>query len=316
MQDLITSPIDETMAARLNLTGAVSELDTATVERVLMQALLSDLAIILRPLTGAAREFFSFWARRFELFNLKALIRGKLRNLPEVEVERHLQDMPSFTILDHEKLLRTEGVAELLRQIEASPYGDIARQARQVLEDKQETLAVEAAIDQTYFTGLIKRAHRLPKVDQDAMHGLMGVQIDRINLSWLVRFRFAYRLSPSETYYYLIRHGYYLRRDDRLRLVELEHCDDVVQALPSLLRMRLEGARDPLDFERRLEHLVIDRARATVRDNAPALTKALAYLLLRECELHRLFAIFQGRRLGIDEELVHAAVGDGVMELH
>ena len=47
-----------------------------------------------------------------------------------------------------------------------------------------------------------------------------------------------------------------------------------------------------------------------------SLTKALAYLLLRECELHHLYAIYQGQRLGIDTELLNAAAGDGQTELH
>ncbi len=316
MEAMIANPSDDVMAGRLNLGEPPSELDTATIERALMHALLADLAVILRPLTDEARDFFTFWARRFELFNLKALIRGKLRNLPDADIERHLQDMPSFTVLEHDKLLRTESVAELLRQIEAGPYSDIARQARLVFEEKPDTLAVEAAIDQRYYAGLVKRVQRLPNTELAPTHQLMGIQVDRINLSWLVRYRFSYQLSPSETYYYLIHHGFYLKRDALLRLVELDTLDEVLSSLPAALQTRLADARHALDIERRLEDMVIEYARGLMAKDAPALTKALAYLLLRECELRRLYAIYQGQRLGIDPELVSAAVGRGTTELH
>jgi V/A-type H+-transporting ATPase subunit C len=316
LEDLAVNPSDSTMAARLNLAEPPSELDTATIERATMHALLADLAVILRPLTDEARDFFTFWARRFELFNLKALIRGKLGNLPDAEIERHLQDMPSFTVLQHDRLLRTESVAELLRQIEAGPYGDIARQARLVFEEKPDTLAVEAAIDQRYYAGLVKRVHRLPKAEKEATHRLMGMQVDRINLSWLVRYRFAYQLSPSETYYYLIRHGLYLKRDQLLRLVEMDSLEAVLADLPEALRERLGDARHALEVERGLEDMVIEYARQIMHKNHPALTKALAYLLLRECELHRLYAVYQGQRLGIDPELISAATGRGKTEFH
>lgn len=313
---LIESPLDEGLAKRLGPALVDIDLDTAAIERSLMRALLADLAVILRPLTGAARAFFIYWARRFELFNLKALIRGKLRHLPDSEVERHLQDMPSFTVLDHERLLRTESVAELLRQIEAGPYGDIARQARRVLDQKQDTLAVEAAIDQRYYTGLVKRVHQLDKTDREPMHALMGATVDKLNLTWIVRYRFAYGLSPTETYYYLIQHGYRLRHHDLLTLVELEACDAVMAAVPTALHAYLGGVRSPLEVERRLEDMVTGCARAAVRRSPSVITRAFAYLLLRECELNRLRAIVHGKRLGLAADLLHVAVGDGRMELH
>lgn len=306
---LIDGPA-EGLGGRLGKSLLDPELDTAAIERALMRALLEDLAVILRPLTGASRSFFTFWARRFELFNLKALIRGKLRHLPESEIERHLQDMPSFTVLDHESLLRTESVAELLRQIEAGPYGDIARQARQVLEEKQDTLAVEAAIDQRYYAGLVQRIRMLPQRDMEALHALLGVQADRLNLTWLVRYRFAYGLSPTETYYYLLHHGARLGHDRLLQLVELEQCDAVLAALPEPLRQRLAGSANPLDIERRMEDVVREQARAAARFSLSVLTRAFAYLLLRECELNRLRAIMRGKRLGLAPTLIHTAVGN------
>ena len=44
--------------------------------------LLSELTILVRPLTGAPRELLGYWAQRFELGNLKTIIRGKMANQP------------------------------------------------------------------------------------------------------------------------------------------------------------------------------------------------------------------------------------------
>ena len=138
-------------------------------ENLLSGALLQDLGIVLRPLTGAARSFFVYWARRFELFNLKSLIRGKLRGLPASEIEGHLELTPNFAVLPKERLLQTEDVAELLRQIEAGPYGSIARQARRALEEHQDNLAAETAIDRRYFQGLLLQTRLLPDDERKAV---------------------------------------------------------------------------------------------------------------------------------------------------
>jgi V/A-type H+-transporting ATPase subunit C len=310
---LIEEPLSEGISRQLGVDLSDPAIDTAHIERSLMRSLLGDLAILLRPLHGASRSLFVFWARRFELFNLKALIRGKLRGLPDAEIERYLQDMPAFTVLQHDKLLRAENVAELLRQIEAGPYGDIARQARHVLEEKQDTMAVEAAIDQRYFAGLITRVHRLEKVDLDAMHKLLGNQADRLNLSWLLRYRFAYDLSPTETYYYLIHHGYRLSRERLLKLVELQEHSQVVAALPDGLREAIGEVSDPFEIERRLEHLVMRHAAGTLVRSPSVIARGFAYLMLRESELNRLRAIILGKRLELGTDLMHKAIGNGYL---
>ena len=56
--DLIEAPLDEGLAKHLGPALIDPELDTAAIERSLMRALLADLAVILRPLTGNARDFF------------------------------------------------------------------------------------------------------------------------------------------------------------------------------------------------------------------------------------------------------------------
>jgi V/A-type H+-transporting ATPase subunit C len=280
-------------------------------ENMLSGALLEDLGIVLRPLTGAARSFFVYWGRRFELFNLKTLIRGKLRGLPASDIEGHLELTPSFAVLPKERLLQTEDVAELLRQLEAGPYGSIARQARRALEEHQDNLAAETAIDRRYFQGLLLQTRLLPDNDRKAVAKLLGTQLDRLNLGWLLRYRFEYQMSPTETYYRLIRGGALLGHERLLQLVELSDREAVLAALPGVLAERLQNARDTFEVESRLETLVCERARAALRYSAPTIGRALAYLLLREAELRRLRAILHGKRLELPIDLIARAARAG-----
>lgn len=307
-EGMIGKRLEEILSIRFGDVDFRAAPDIGMLERTLMRAMLRDVTVILRPLQGAARSFFLYWARRFELFNLKAMIRGKLRGLPEREIEPHLLHMPPFTVLPHESMLRAETVAELLRLVEAGPYASLAGQARRVLEENQDTHAVEAAIDQRYYMGLAKRVHQLPKADADPTHDLMGTVIDRINLSWLVRYRFVYRLSPTETYYFLIRHGHHLHREHLLRLVELDSIEAIVAAMPPALGDALTDARTALDIEQGLDRLVRQRATQAVRYSGSVVTRAIAYLTLREQQLAALRALIFGTRLGLSPELMRAAM--------
>lgn len=310
---LIEQPLDSGICRALDLDPDAVTGSPLLVEHALSRQLLTDLAVVLRPLTGPAREFFGFWARRFELANLKALIRGKLRHTPADEIERQFHETPGFTRLPMERLLRTEDVTELLRQIEAGPYGAIARQARRALEERHDSAVLEAVIDQRYYLGLVQRARQLPAPERQALDRLLGAQLDRLNLGWLLRYRLAYGLSPAETYYYLIGQGRLLGRDRLLGLVELNDLEAVLAALPASLAERLADAPDVFTVETRMQAWVRAQARALLRGGAPTVARAYAYLVLRDAQLRRLRAVLQGKRLGLDPGLIRQAMA---VELH
>ncbi len=74
--------------------------------------LLGELAILVRPLSGAPRALLGYWAHRFELGNLKTIIRGKMANQPRPLIEARLQDMAGFAGLPIDELLQSDTPAE------------------------------------------------------------------------------------------------------------------------------------------------------------------------------------------------------------
>ncbi len=278
-----------------------------TIERGLINQLMNELSILLRPLNGTARDILIYWSRKFELYNLKALIRGKLNNLPYDQIRESLHILPALISLPHETLLRTENVPELLRQLEQTPYEAIARQARQVFEEKNESFSLDATIDHRYYIGLLKHARSCSSEDQAPLLQLIGDLIDRQNLPWLLRYRLNYQLSPSETYYLLIPSGHYLHADLLKRLVNMEQMAQILEALPAPLDSRLADASTIMAVELAMTEDLIAQSRKCLRFSPSAITRALAYLMLREMDLRRVFAIIQGRVLKLDEQLIRQA---------
>lgn len=280
----------------------------ALVERALYDLLRLELAVLLRPLAGPARDFLSFWAHRFDILNLKAIIRGRLRGLPVEAISRNLFDMPPFTTLPLDQLLRTENVQELLRQLEAGRFADVAGPARRAFEESHDLLAVDATLDQRYYAGLHSRTQKLDDNDRAEVMRLVGTLIDHLNLAWLVRYRFAYGLSPSETYYLLIPHGRSLHRERFLPLVEAPECHRILDHLPESYGEVLCSADNPLHVENQLEDKMRDVAHSALATGQSALTRAFAYLVLREDNLRRVLAVVRGKYFGLDVELTREAV--------
>jgi V/A-type H+/Na+-transporting ATPase subunit C len=279
------------------------------VESALLHVVLSELLVCVRPMYGEARELTMHWARKFELFNLKALIRGKLNGLPEAEIQATLHNLPEYLAMPHQALLRTESVLEMLRQLERGQYRAIAGQARQAYEEHREPFLLEAAIDQRYYAGMARRVRQLTGVDREETTKVLGLHLDRVNLMWLLRYRFTYQLSPSETYYQLVPSPLYLDRSRLLALADMPTFERLLESLPPQIAQEMVGAASTAEVERRMYAITTRRLRNIIAYSLSAIARAMAYLVLREIDLKRLFAVIQGRLLELDDDILLLALG-------
>ncbi|MBK1703720.1 V0D/AC39 family V-type ATPase subunit [Halochromatium glycolicum] len=301
------------LAERFGLEALLDEqLDRRTKSRAVKQALintlLDELRVLIRPMNATEAGLVLAWGRKYALFNLKTLLRGQLYELDQSEISANLYELPAHVRLPQQELFRAEGVLELLRKLEQGPYSLIARQGREVFEQKREPFALEAALDQRYYGEMVRRLLQVSNQDGNELKQLLGAVLDRVGLLWLLRFRFSYGLSPSETYYQLVPSVRLLHRDRLLRLVNLETFDEILAALPEPLTSRLAGSTSLMEVQRRLGGHVTDEARRTLANGQSGVARALAYLILREHGVLALFSIVQGQLLGLPRELIEIAV--------
>ena len=274
------------------------------VEQALINTLLAELRILERPMHPGERALLRAWGRKYALFNLKALLRGKLYELDQSDIEDHLYDLPAELGLADRSLLRAENVLELLRTLESGPYAHIAHQARQVYEQQRELSALEASVDECYYARLARQVHEFQDANLRPLQMLIGALLDRVNLLWLLRSRFVFGLSPSETFFRLVPSFRLMHRDRLIELVNLETIERVLDALPEPLVGLLAESNDLVEIQRRLGAYFGAEARRVLHLSRSAVARALAYLMLRESDLMTLFALIQGRLLDLPDELI------------
>ena len=302
------------LAERFGLTAVLDaplpvRAKSRALEQALLQTLMADLAILLRPLSAIERALLLHWARQYALSNLKTLVRGKLYALDWKEIRENLYDLPPRVRLPRQdELFRAENVLELLRQLERGPYRLIARQAREIFEQRREPFALETTIDQRYYAGLARQVALFRDANHGPLQRLLGALLDRVNLLWLLRFRFSYQLSPSETFYQLVPSSHLLHRETLLRLVNLETFERVLEALPPPLQVSLAGSTNLIEVQRRINRHVYGEAEQVLRHGRSGIARALAYLMRREMDLFLLFSLIQGHLLELPHELIETAL--------
>jgi V/A-type H+-transporting ATPase subunit C len=282
--------------------------DNSSLEQRVISQLLEETTVLIRPLSGAERSFLLYWTERFEISNLKALLRGKMTGERPAALLARLTPMGAFARLDSEDLAHAEDAGELLRRLEAGPYADIVRPARRAFAESHDPFLLDAALDRSYYEGLENRARPLEKEAGATFQRLMSSLIDRINLVWLLRYRFNYKLPPAQVYFLLVASRYSLP-SSRLRvLAALGSTAEVLAALPEALRNLLAGVNGIPEVFATMERDAAEKAGKVLHSGAPAIARAFAYLILRERDLRSLRAVLRGRHLRLPVADIRLAI--------
>jgi V/A-type H+-transporting ATPase subunit C len=295
-------------AGALALLPEAGETGARFAEQRRLGLLLEDLLIVVRALSGPPREFFRYWSLMLELTNLKTIVRGRLTGEPATVIRGQLLDMGPFGSLPVESLLRAENALEVLRMLDRTPYAEIARQARRVLEQQRDLFFLDTTFDRRFYAGLVRRAKAIHTHDPEGFRRLMAALVDGLNLEWLLRYRFVYRLPPAETYFLLIASDYHLDSRALRALVAAPSLEAVVAALPARLAAESRGATGVEAVHARMERYLRRTALELLGRSGSAFTRAFAYLILRDRDLRLLRGLIKGEQLGVDAAVRRAAL--------
>ncbi|HHB92035.1 MAG TPA: hypothetical protein ENK59_02335 [Thioploca sp.] len=280
------------------------KLSITLIEQTWLIKTLADFQVLLRPLSMTARNLLLYWFRKYDIANLKTILHGKITGLDANAISRKLLDLGSLTSLPVKQLLRSENIGELLRQLEHSSYSNIARQARRVLEKEHQLYSLDATIDRYYMLGFIQHVMALDTVQRKHILPLINIFIDRFNLLWLLRYRFAYNLSAAETYYLLIPASFRLNSTLLQKLVELDSLVEVIENLPEPFYRLLAGVENTFAADQKLIQELRKVADITLKLHSFTLAKVFAYILLREMEIHKIMAILKAKKLALNKDII------------
>ena len=307
-QEIIDSDLEDILKRFSCLEENIGDLQS--IEKKLIANTLQNFQLLFRPFFSVERDLLNYAVHWYELTNLKTLIRGKFTGKTDALIEKELVDLGQFAVLPLARLLQADDPQEMLRLLEDTPYSSIVRQARSIYEEEGQNLfALDAAIDRHFFNGLLQRIRFLEPNDQQEMTRIFGVFMDRLNLLWLIRYRFSYNLSPAKSFYLLATTGKKLHAETLMKLAKLDSIGEVIEELPEPLSSLLEQAQNMTEIENLMEHYTLQAAMHGLRRSPSLITRVFSYVLLRESEIHLLQAVIKGKLLGFRTDLIQKAVG-------
>lgn len=276
--------------------------ELGALERHMKRRLAAVTARVATLPWGAPQAVLRAYARRFELANLKIVLRGLYHRLPAERVTALLLPLPEPT-LPWTVLLDGGSIAAVADALAGTPY---QRPLRTVLEQQGEgaLFPFEVALDLAYLQTFVRRIEHLGGADRAAAERFLGQWIAVENLSWAFRYRRLAGLTPEETINYTL-HRAFGAGLDAVRRVSLgaEVADEAAR-----LGIAVDGALSEDDALTALE-LAATRQRHAHARRAFAgvvfdLGAALGLITLLEGEVRDLVTLLEGRDRGLRESVL------------
>jgi len=301
LRQLLETPY-RAMIARL----LESEAPLSSVERLLVESMVDAYQRTARLFRGPAARLVAEMARSMELDNLKAILRSKTGGDPSVAVQPLLVPLGALSRLPTTDLLRAEAVDGMTSVLAGTPYGRALRDALPRYQAERSLLPLEIALDLSYYRTLWSAVQGLPEPDLRIAARLVGIRFDVLNIEWIIRYRLVYSLSPEEIFNYTLPFG--LRIDNTVvrRAASVEGIEQIASVLPEPYRSTLSpmsGAADAVErAELELQRHLVHVSRLALAGYPFHIGAAIAYLWLKEAEVHDLTAILEAKRYRLTGE--------------
>jgi vacuolar-type H+-ATPase subunit C/Vma6 len=246
----------------------------------------------------------AYYYLRFEVLNLKRILRGKFSELPVEEIKGYLVPMEPYQAPDYEKLVEAESFEKTVTMLRGTPYSGVET-SLQFVKEYDALWPMEQALNHLYAITVLRSLDSLSQGDRTLVRSILRFEVNVENLLNAIKNR---RLKKE---------GQEAQKLEELFPITFEIDLDQIKALIDAddLRTVVQDLREPYNkilspiYEgdvalirarvRRHTYEIVSHARAL--DNF-GFNVIMAYLIFSELEKNDLVGIAWGITQGIPPE--------------
>ncbi len=268
-------------------------------------------------LDGEARTLFDLLLGKWDVQNIKVILRGKHYRLTPPLIIKDLTFSGNLTRETLELLAQAENVNAVIDQLiewgvkYVNPLKEVCKQpvgGRRLLQD------MERVLDKSYYAELLKRSKKKRR-NFKIVHELVTEEIDKLNIMTALRLVKA-QVPLEEGKDYFIPGGHKVQVKQYLRLLESETLEDAFDYLKKLTyqtvletRCKLyEKIKDVSVFERSLEEHLAKRLYRVYRQDMLGFGVIMGYLRFKFDELLNLRIIGRAKEFGMPDDITRGEI--------
>lgn len=315
MESLLQSPDVQSAISLLSQTDyweQVQNLSTSReIEHGLKQNLILNYIKILTFLKGRPARFVTTLLEKFELINIKAIIRSLInKDLPIERSSPFIFSLGKYHKIPIAKALEVRDIAGLLIVLANTPYFRPIEIGYQQFEEEKSSLPLEIALDLDYYSRLQSNFNSLSIMDRVIAGKLLGIDYDIINLTWMVRFKEYYQLSPERIYQYILPNGWKIQGQVFWKIIT---SDDILNSIrDNRVRPydRVLASSEPINdnadlgAEITLLRFLYNQSVKALQGFPLHIASFLGFFIMKEMEIRDIITIFNGKNLELPQDQI------------
>jgi V/A-type H+-transporting ATPase subunit C len=215
--------------------------------------------------------------------------------------------------IDIRQIAEAEKLDEVITALQDSPYARIVERHREAILEEKTLFRLEVAFDRFYFDNLVQKAGDLNSRDRETALRLIGIEIDLLNINWIIRLRSFYRLPMDTAMGFLIPHGFNIGED---AVKEAYASENLVKILQGIIRKKYPGLATLLTastgdtysrlllVERILDQ-ILQLEIGRIRSGYPfSIGIVLAYFILKRNETRKITTVLNAKQYNLSEDRI------------
>ena len=273
-------------------------------EKILYTKFTERMSRVVNVAPTRIAEFLdTYYYMRFEVTNIKRILRGKFSGIPDSQLLDSLIPMEPFQIEDFEELVKPEALEGIMELLVGTAYSAVA-ESIQLFKRYDALWPLELALNHLYARTILRSVERLPRMDRNLVRRIVEVETDIENFLIAVKQRRVPEESRDRRLEDLFPVTYGIGLDEIRKVIEgdaLRHIvEDLGQPYVEILSPIYEG--DVALIRTRLRRHDYTTARQGRASNDYGFNALMAYLVFCEVEKDDLVGISWGKAQGVPSE--------------
>ena len=255
---------------------------------------------------GRLYDLIARYLRKFDVWNVKTIIRGIYTETPPEEIQTDLIRAGELDDALLDRMVEVDEIEDVVDMLAGTIFHEPLLEAYEVYEQSGMLVPLENALDREFYENLLEDLGR-PQEGPEALYvEFLEAEIDFRNARNALRLaRSGADLDPAEFY---IEGGVLFTEAELSRLVN--DYDELVSHIADSRRYgdrlstalaRLREAESLIQFEHALDAALLEYADRLSSIYPVSVSAVLSYILAKEREVENIRAIARGREVGLTE---------------
>ncbi len=271
-------------------------------EHALNRNLALTYAKLLLITAGEPNYLISEYLRRYDIWNIKTLLRGKQYNASEEEILETLISAGELTYTTLSELAAMESYEEIIEALNETDYYPLLQEEY----DGTNLAYIENELDKMYYSGLFGVIGKPRSKDRKLFARFIKLEVDAKNMGTLFRLKKAGVEQLDEIMPLMIEGGLELNTE---KLASLPY-EEFVEALRKTRYWDvISGVMVPdmdslTGLECRLLKFSLESATTYSHVSPISIVPIMDYVIYKNNEVNNLRIIFRGKEAGLEDELI------------